>query len=488
MALVASRRLQLDAALLADPNAASAVSTLLALALAGALAVPIFFAACLFACSSASVDGNFCCCALSRPGNTAPWKDGAPPARWRFLITAWCYAQGLSLVAAGIAMPWLSISADVTLPVMASSGLLACDLGGVLLAALCNGAKLAAAGLAFLYASIALGAAAWIILWVLTIRARQLQQGALPSSAICGSLPAALYVGLSTTLLSLVGCALSWAGYNEIFGSVPKLGAPPGGVAVIGGTLLFFLANGCLWWAHAALGGVPVPHMTGEEFLSCGTVDDEEPPWGASASVGGASSRVFSQRLDLEHTKARAASSEAGEQWARPASLHPESVTEEQWARPAGLHPESVTEELRAISAHLDVVAPSPRARAASPYRRHFEERALAVRGLRERVIDMEAQMEEEVEEMAGEMAEVEARLEELRGAAGHSRGTRASASPPRRHSRGATAPSQVERLEEELRTLRLEKEIRDMRARAGERRGWLHAVRRSYPIKSTRR
>jgi hypothetical protein len=428
-----------------DTNAGAQVTAAVTHAVLGALLVPMAFAICVLLCSSESVKApNACCCPLSRD-DTSHWK-GAAAAKLRFLAASYCFAQGLSLVAAAQAMPWLSVSADTTLPVLSAAGLLACDpsIRGTFYDVLCSGGKLATAGYALFYVSIVLGATAWIISIILTIRARNLaHHSTLPRRACCGSLPGALYVGLFSALLSLVGVILSWTGYTSIFGLVPagtlKLGAPPGGVAAILGTLLLFLGAACLLWAYAALGDAPVPHMTGEGLFSCSTAD--EPPSRAFADEP--PSRAFSQRIDL----ARQSSSRRRSQ---TTTLAPEPPLDEEVGT--------------------------------------LEERARAVQELRQRVEGLEAGLERDVEGLSGDLKEVEARLGEIRArkeleaqlselrAARVAGGARADALPhtrsPFAHTRlsRGESPSSLARLREELETLRLEEEVRALRARAGER------------------
>jgi hypothetical protein len=98
--------------------------------LVGAILAPLIFAACLFACSRASATLALGCCPVASDerdlDDTSPWRAGAEGAKWRFLGASYCFAQGLALVAAGIAMPWLPFAASLTLPLLASSGLLFC--------------------------------------------------------------------------------------------------------------------------------------------------------------------------------------------------------------------------------------------------------------------------------------------------------------------------------------------------------------------------
>jgi hypothetical protein len=263
---------------IANPKAAAEASQAVTTPLVGAILAPLLFLACLFACSRAPTALNLCCCPISED-DTAPWKASAPTAKWRFLGACYCYLQGAALVAAGFGMPWASFSADITLPLLAAVGLAICDpsIKGTPLQTICNGGTLMTAGAAMFYVAIVLGFIAWIITWVLTIRARNLaHQSTIPKSSCCGSLPAALYVGAASTLLSFVGVIITWSGYNTFISLIPpeavtllKLGAPPGGVAVIVGFLFLFLGNLALWWANAALGGTPVAFMTGASFTSC---------------------------------------------------------------------------------------------------------------------------------------------------------------------------------------------------------------------------
>ena len=265
-----------------DPNASAAATQAIIAPLVGALLAPLLFAICLAACTRASAQLALGCCALSAPPRadaTAPWRAGAAAAKWRFAGASYCYAQGLALLAAAFGMPWMSFSAALTLPLLASSGLLVCDAAAVLppLQPLCTGGTLMTAGSALFYAAIALGLAAWGVAWALAIRARNLaHHGTLPASACCGTLPAALYLGAASTLLALAGVVVAWMGYNSFVSLVPaavaaslKLGAPPGGLAAIFGLLSLCAGNGLLWWAHAALpAGRPVPFMTGRGLLS----------------------------------------------------------------------------------------------------------------------------------------------------------------------------------------------------------------------------
>ena len=262
----------------ADPEAAAQAQQAIVVPLVGALLAPLLFAACLFACSRASATLALGCCPIASDehdlDDTSPWRAGAEAAKWRFLGACYCFAQGLSLVAAGAAMPWLPFAASLTLPLLASSGLLFCGVPLPLpaLQAVCTGGTLMTAGSATLYGAIALGLAAWLVAWVLTIRARNLAHwDTLPASACCGHLPAALYAGAASTLLALAGVILTWSGFNALVGLVPaslRPGAPPGGVAVAAGLLCLLAGCLALLWASAALGGRPVPSMTGASFAS----------------------------------------------------------------------------------------------------------------------------------------------------------------------------------------------------------------------------
>jgi len=211
-------------------------------------------------CSLGSVRFSPFFCPIKGDDDTTLFKDDAHRAKWRYVVATYCFALGISLLAAGCAMPWMSFSADLSLPLLASTCLKACNVSGAS-ERLCQGGTLSTAGSVFCYLSMVVGAAAFGMTWVASIRSRNLaHHGTLSPLIVCGDIPVSLYVGIISSLLALLGVILSWVGYNSIIGAFPefilqRLGvtAPPGGISLIFGMLMLVCGCGAVWWSHSAL-------------------------------------------------------------------------------------------------------------------------------------------------------------------------------------------------------------------------------------------
>jgi hypothetical protein len=275
------------AALLAvsiKPGAAAEATQQIATGYVVAFIVPLIFLGLIFACARPACNTKCdCCCAMTEEDDTKAYKKTAPIAKLRFMGAAYCFAQGLALIAAGLfSIPWINISADITLPLL-GLGLAACSSGTTIdaLAKICTGGTLATTGSAIFYLSLVLGLTAFILAWSLTIRTRNLSRNSLPKSACCGTVPAALYVGATAALLSFLGVIIAWMGYNSYIGLIPpaaltalKVTVSPGGVAVIIGLLFHLGGIGTLVFAQKALQPA-VPFMMGATALACKAITFE---------------------------------------------------------------------------------------------------------------------------------------------------------------------------------------------------------------------